>query len=575
MTEATETPEFMSWTWADIEPRYQALESRELTKETIDSFLREWSEVVEQVEELGARLKVASDINTADEEASARFRAYIEEIDPKVKEAEHRLEEKLLAGGLTPKDMAVPLRNMRVDTELFRQENLPLESEEALLAEEYLKLVGGQTVEWDGKEIPLTMLVPVMEEQDRERRERAWRTGARRRLQDRAAVDEIWGKLLDVRQREARNADFPDYFAYRWREMKRFDYTPNDIKQFHRSVEKVVVPAVSRMFERRRRMLDLESIRPWDRDVDVLGRGPVHPYQTADELATTMSSIFHHVDPALGGYFDQMRQEGLLDLETRKNKAPGGYCITFSAVGRPFIFGNATGIHDDVVLLSHEGGHAFHVFEMQHLPYAHQRGLGSLPIEFAEVASMGMELLASPYLAADQGGFYSREDAARVRLAHLEGVLSILPWIAVVDAFQHWVYEHPEEAADPARCEDEWAQLMRRFMPYIDWSGLEEELRNDWRRIPHLFASPLYFLEYALAQLGAVQVWANARRDQAEAVRQYRHALSLGGTRTLPELYAAAGVRFAFDEETIQNAVTLLESTIDELAAEQERLVSV
>jgi oligoendopeptidase F len=265
-----------------------------------------------------------------------------------------------------------------------------------------------------------------------------------------------------------------------------------------------------------------------------------------------------------------MRREGLLDLENRKNKRPGAYCTAFPAMGRPFILGNATGINDDVFMLFHESGHAFHTFAMADLPYAHQKGFGAIPMEFAEVASMGMELLAAPYLSVDEGGFYSRQDAARARLDHLQTIITLLPWIAAVDAFQHWVYENPTEAEDPERADACWEDLIRRFLPFVDWSGLEAELRNDWRRIPHLFGYAFYFLEYGLAQLGALQVWVNARRDGAEAVRMYLRALSLGGTRTLPELFEAAGARFAFDEETIRDAVILLEGSIGALEREQD-----
>jgi oligoendopeptidase F len=568
-TALDQAPEFMAWTWADIEPQYAALAEREINADTVDQFLRDWSALSDRVSELGTRLHLATDMNTADEEASARYQDFVQEIDPKVEEAEHGLTLKLLESGIEPDGLEVPLKRMRVDVALFREENLPLETEEQLLVEQYFKITGSQTVEWEGKEIPISQLSPVLQEQDRDKRERAWMLGATRRFQDRERLDEIWQKLLDLRLRMARNAGFSDYRTYRWQQLKRFDYTPDDAKEFARSVERVVVPVVTQLAEERTRQLGIQSLRPWDRDVDVFGRDPLHPYSGAEELESGVSSIFHRVDPAIGRRFDTMQQEGLLDLRSRKNKTPGAYCIQLSALARPFIFGNATGVHDDVVTLLHEGGHAVHVFEMSHLPYDFEKGFGSIPMEFAEVGSMAMELLAAPYLSRDAGGFYSPEDATRARLDHLESILTILPWTAVVDGFQHWVYEHPEDAADPAKADAAWEGLMDRFMSFVDWSGLEELKRSDWRRILHMFMAPFYFLEYALAQLGAIQVWANAQRDQAEAVRKYRAALALGGTRTLPQLFEAAGARFAFDEETIREAVTLVKGTIDELKREQ------
>lgn len=565
----TETEDFLAWTWDDMEPRYREIEAMALDADSGAAFLGAWSDLSSRVGEIGSRLKLASDQNTADEEVAERYRVFVEEIAPNAEEAEQRLKEKLLASGAVPSGMEIPLRAMRVDAELYREENLPLMTDEKLAAEEYFKISGAQTVEWDGEEIPLVQLQPVFEEQDRERREKAWRATTARRLHDRQAVQQVWVRLLDAREGMARNADFPDYLSYRWRDLGRFDYTPEDAVQFHASVEKVVVPAVSRMYERRRKRLGLPSMRPWDQTVDSFGRGPLQPYDTAEELEEKTATIMRRVDPVLGDHFDVMRRSGLLDMESRKNKAPGAYCTVFDTVKRPFIFGNASGTHDDVVTLLHEGGHAMHVFEAEHLPFLHERSFDSMPIEFAEVASMGMELLAAPYLTRAEGGFYSEEDAARARVQHLEGVLSIFPFTVAVDAFQHWAYRHPEEARDADAADAVWSDLMQRMLPFVDYTGLERERGNDWRRIPHLFGWPLYFLEYALAQLGAVQVWANARKNQAEAVRRYREALALGATATLPQLFQTAGVRFAFDEPMLRHVVDLVESTIEELETQR------
>jgi oligoendopeptidase F len=274
--------------------------------------------------------------------------------------------------------------------------------------------------------------------------------------------------------------------------------------------------------------------------------------------------MFQQVDPQLGEYFAIMRQEDLLDLENRKGKAPGAYCATFQAAERPFIFVNAVGLHDDVQTLLHEGGHAFHAFESGHLSF-HQL---ELPLEFAEVASMAMELLAAPYLTTDQGGFYAPEEASRARVELLESQLRFWPYMAVVDAFQHWVYENHQAARDPDNCDARWAELWSRFMPDVDWSGLEPEMVTGWQRKEHIFEEPLYYVEYGLAQSGAIQIWRNALNDQAGAVAAYRRALSLGGSVPLPELYAAAGARFAFDAATLGQAVNLIEETI---AALEER----
>jgi oligoendopeptidase F len=560
--------DFLQWTWSDIEPHYQELEQRPLTSDTIDAFLRDWSDLSARVDEIGARLRVATTVNTADEEAEHRLHVYLDEIFPRVQEAEQQLKQKLLASGLEPEGLAEPLRQMRADAELFREENLPLQTEEAKLVEQFFKIVGAQTVRWDGKDVPLERMQRVLQDPDRSVRERAWRLMKHRELQDRQALDDIWRTMLDVRLRIARNAGFADYRAYAWKALKRFDYTPDDAKRLHAAVEEVVVPAVGRAMERRRRRLGVATLRPWDLTVDMSGREAMRPFTTGDELSAGIARIFHRVDPQLGRHFDTMRAEGLLDLDSRPNKVPGGYCTMFPLARRPFIFANTSGTRLDVEVMLHEGGHAVHVFESDSLPYYLQRNAFNIGAEFGEVGSMAMEFLAAPYLSRDQGGFYSAEDAARARLEHLEQrVLLLWARLAQGDTFQHWIYEHADDAADPAQCDRQWADLYRRFVPGLDWSGLETELETGWHSILHFFIAPFYMIEYGLALLGAVQIWANARRDQAEAVRRYRYALSLGATRSIPELYEAAGARLAFDAATFRDAVTLVEETIVELEA--------
>ncbi|MGI8825921.1 MAG: M3 family oligoendopeptidase [Chloroflexota bacterium] len=548
-------------------PQYRDLESRALTEATVEGFLLDWTKLSERVGEIEQRLHVATTRNTADEAVGRRYGTFIQEISPKVQHAEQRLKAKLLGGGLEPAGFEVPLRKMRVDAALFREENLPLQAEEKLLSEQYFKIVGAQTVEWEGKEIPVTQLHPVQEETERSRREQAWRLGANRLLQDREAIRDLWRKFLDLRRRMASNAGFPDYRSYRWQQFYRFDYTPEDAQSFHQAVEEVVVPVVARLRERRRRDLGVESLRPWDLRVDPLSRPPLRPFADVAQLEERAGAIFARVDPTLGEYFDTMRRDSLLDLGSRANKAPGGYCTSFQAAKVPFIFANAAGTAFDVETLLHEGGHAFHAFEMNHLPYLQQR---DVPMEFAEVASMAMELLSEPYLPEAEGGFYSEAEAGRAQIDHLDQrVLTLWCRIASVDAFQHWIYEHPEEASDPAACDQQWIALQARFSPGVDWSGLEEEQKSEWLSVLHIHVIPFYMIDYGLAQLGAVQVWANARRDQAAAVAAYRHALSLGGTRSLPQLFTAAGARFGFDAGTIRSSVEVIEEALVELDTTQ------
>ncbi len=551
--------------WAQVEGGFQELAARPLHESNAGEWLAGWSRLSERVDETYNRLYVAITCNTRDEEASRRYRAFLDDIFPRAQAAGQALKEKLLATGLEPEGMRVPLANMRREAALYREQNLPLLAQELKLAAEYDRIVGAQTVVWEGKEVPLPQLQPVSLDPDRAVRERAWRLAADRQLQDRQAISELWGRFVELRGRLAANAGLftprglPDYRAYRWQQLLRSAYTPQDCRRFHEAIEKVAVPAARRIYERRRQRLGVQTLRPWDLKVDPLGRPPLRPFASVAEMVARAAAIFHKVDPKLGEYFEIMRREELLDLENRKDKAPGGYCIDFPIARRPFIFMNAVGLHEDVLTILHEGGHAFHVFESGRLPYHFQLQVGN---EIGEVASTAMELLAAPHLCAGEDGFYGERDAARARIEHLEEAILFWPYMAVVDAFQHWAYENIDRAGDPQQCDARWAELWAQYMPGVDWSGLEEEMRTGWQRKLHIHQVPFYYVEYGIALLGAMQIWRNSLRDPAGAVAAYRRALALGGTRPLPELYAAAGVRFAFDEAILAEITSLAEEMI-------------
>jgi oligoendopeptidase F len=443
-------------TWKDIDPYYAELMKRPIHDENVDQWLADWTQLSELLDEAFSRLHVATTVNTADEAAEERYHRFLDDIFPVAEEAEQKLKTKLLDYELEPPGFEIPLLKMRTEAQIFRQENLPLLIQEHKLSNQYDKIIASQTVEWEGEERTIVQMRPLYQETDRDIRERAWRRASGRQLEDREAINELWGEFLNVRRDLAANSDFGDYRSYRWMQMHRFDYTPADCLRFHEAIEQVVVPAASRICEKRRKLLGLETLRPWDTEVDPLGRPALRPFTDVSELRSAGSRIFHQVDPVLGDYYDTMVREGLLDLENRKNKAPGGYCTEFAATKRPFIFMNAVGLHDDVQTLLHECGHAFHTFERSPLPYYQQRQVG---MEFAEVASMAMELLAAPYLADDRGGMYSKADAARALTMHLEWCILFWPFMAIVDAFQHWVYENLADAMNPSNCDEQWRRL--------------------------------------------------------------------------------------------------------------------
>lgn len=556
--------EFQHWGWDKIEPYFRELETQEITESNVIGWLDDWARISNIIEESFSRLNVAVTVDTTDEAMEQRYNAYMEEVLQPARVADQRLKEKLIASGLEPEGYSIRLRGLRTEAELFREENVPLFTQENKLGTEYDKIVGAQTVQWEGEERTISQIAPVYQDTDRAKREQAWRLVAERQLADREALNELWTRFLPLRREIAANADMPDFRAYRWRDFQRFDYSPDDCLRFHDAIEQVVVPAVSRILERRRQRLGVDSVRPWDIDVDPESRPALRPFSDVAQLNTTSSAIFHKVDPRLGDYFDIMEEERLLDLDNRKGKAPGGYCTYFAVARRPFIFMNAVGVHDDVQTLLHEGGHAFHAFEMSKLPL-YQRS--QAPIEFCEVASMSMEHIAGRYLAQSEGGFYTEADAARARIEHLESDLMFWPYMAVVDAFQHWVYTHPDDAMNSANCDAKWGELWDRFKPGIDYTGLEDNKVTGWHRKLHIFQIPFYYVDYGIAQLGAVQVWRNSLQDQPKAISDYLTALGLGGTRSLPDLFSAAGAKLAMDAGTLREAVDLIEGTIAQLEA--------
>jgi len=558
----TSATDALDWDWSEYEPYFTHLTARPLDDATAASWLADWSKIGRLAGEVYSRISVATTVDTTDAVADKRFNHFMESIYPALITATNTLNAKLIAAEVNVEGFEIPMAKIQADLELFREANLPLMTDESKLDREYDKTIGAQSVIWEGLETTLPKLSTVQFNLDRAKREAAWRLGMERRLQDRDSLNHLWAKYMGVRGKIAQNADMPDYVAYRWKLLKRFDYTPADAKTFQDAIAQVVVPAAKRLYDRKRQTMGVQSLRPWDSEVDPSGQPPIKPFDTIDELVGKTQTVFDHVDPVLGALFKTMRDETLLDLDNRKGKAPGGYCTSFSFAKRPFIFMNSVGLHDDVQTLLHEGGHAFHAFAASELPFAQQE---DVPMEFCEVASMAMELLASPYLTAERGGYYTPQDAARARIEHLSGIIRFWPYMAVVDSFQHWVYSNHAAASIPANCDAKWAELWDIFMQGIDFTGLEDIKMTGWQRKLHIFQLPFYYIEYGLAQLGAVQVFANALKDQPRAVADYRKALALGGTANLPDLFAAAGVRFAFDAETLGRAVELLEHTIGEL----------
>lgn len=513
----------------------------------LERWILDRSELEAAVDQEGSILYIHMTCQTDDAKHAQNYQYFITTIVPSIKPFQDQLNQKFLKEieryPLDYRRYELYQRSLRADVELFKQENVPLQTRVDVLSQEYQKVCGIMTVVFEGKERTLPEMNTFLLKDDRYLRERAWRETVKRRLQDKNHLEEIFDEMLNLRQQISKNAQFPNYAFYTFKALHRFDYTPEDCRKFHQAVEKYVVPLWTKILEKRRKDMCLEQLRPWDLAVDPLARPPLKPFERIDQLIEGCRKTLTKVDEELGRQFNQMAQKGLLDLANRKGKAPGGYQSTLNEARQPFIFMNAVGLDDDVWTLLHEAGHAFHALacnEESLLMYRHG------PMEFNEVASMGMELLAGEYLEA----FYNPQDKQRTLEAHLEDVVSTLVWVATIDCFQFWLYESPGHTRGERR--EAWLRIRKRFgSDLVDWSGLEEEHSYLWHRQLHIFEYPFYYIEYGIAQLGALQLWLNAKNNFGKAISDYRKALGLGGSRPLPELYVNCGIKFDFSEEII------------------------
>lgn len=548
--------------WPQIEPLFKQLQNRPIHSiADLEQWLVDCSELSAVISETRTRRYIAMTVQTDDPAREAAYQEFIEQIDPKVKPYWHALEVAYLHDpfrkSLDPDRYTVLDRIVENDAALFRQENIPLETRDTLLMKDYQKVTGAMAITYRGEELTLQQASKFLEEPARPVRQEVWELTTRRRLRDKEALDGLYDQMVALRTQIATNAGFKNYRDYIFKRRRRFDYTPEHCFQFHEGVERAVVPLVRKILEDRRRTLGVDPLRPWDTMVDPKLRSPLRPFSKIDELTAGIEEIFRRVDPALGSQFRFMGEEKLLDLDSRKGKAPGGYQSTLHERRWPFIFANTVGRDDDLRTLLHEGGHAFHQLASREQPLIHYR---NAPLEFAEVASMGMELLAAPHLDV----FYkTQEDYTRSYRATLEDAVSILPWVATIDAFQHWIYTHPGHTRDQRT--QAWLEVFRRFSTVVDWTGYAEPLAYAWHRQLHLFLSPFYYIEYGIAETGALQIWTRSRTNHREAVERYWQALALGGSKPLPRLFEAAGARFRFDYET-------LAPLTDAVAAELDRI---
>jgi len=536
--------------WESLEPYLKNLEEREINSVAdLEKWLKDASEIEAVISEDACWRQIKMTCDTENKELEEAFSFFMMELQPKIQPYSDKLNKKLVncvfTKELDPKKYFTYLRNVKKNIDIFREENIPINAELNVMQQQFGMISGKMTVEVKGQEYTLQQAARFLEDPDRNLREEVYRKISERRLQDKQALNDLFSSLLQKRHQVAINAGFENYRDYRFLELGRFDYSKENCYQFHEAVKLHVMPLVNQLYEAKMKKLGLEILRPWDIEAEPAGTQPLRPFKTGAELTDKTITCFNELRSFFGGCLSKMREMGRLDLESRKGKAPGGYNCPLAETGAPFIFMNAAGTLDDVTTMVHEGGHAIHSFVAHELELT---GFKEYPTEIAEVASMAMELFS---MDKWEVFFETEEELKRAREQQLERVITIFPWIATIDKFQHWIYENPVHTEKERA--DKWFEILDEFSsPVIDFSRLDEYRRYSWHRQLHLFEVPFYYIEYGIAQLGAIGLWQQYKQNPETAINNYLNALQLGGTKTLPDLFKTAGLQFDFSPAYIK-----------------------
>ncbi|HYC85784.1 MAG TPA: M3 family oligoendopeptidase [Chryseosolibacter sp.] len=547
-------PENFSVTsWEGLEPFFTELLNRKIeSTSALQKWFRDRSEIEAVISEDLAWRYIRMTCYTENKDYLNAYQDFIQNIQPKVAPVSDQLNKKAAAtpylNELAAKEgYDIMIRNLRKDIEIFREENIPLFTEISTESQKYAQLSGAMTVKVDGKEMTLQQASVLLMSTDRKKREEVYRSITARRLQDKGALDELFSKLIRLRHQVAVNAGFSNFRDYMFKALGRFDYTKEDCFRFHEAIQHEVVPLLNEFAKERKRSLKLDALRPWDKSVDPEGKEALKPFTNGKELAEKTVQVFENLDKYLGQCLTIMREMGHLDLESRIGKAPGGYNYPLAEIGVPFIFMNATSTLRDMVTIMHEGGHAVHNFLTRDLEL---NDFKSTPSEVAELASMSMELISMDHW----NKFFNADDLKRAKREHLEDLIETLPWVATIDKFQHWIYENPDHTIEDRR--RAWNMIFDQYADSVtDWSGLQEAKDAMWQKQLHLYEVPFYYVEYGMAQLGAVAVWRNFRNDRQKGLQGYMAALKLGYLKSIPQIYQAANIKFDFSREYIRELI--------------------
>lgn len=549
--------------WSTLEPYFIKLKDRELNSvKDLEQWLKDMSEMEAFISEDACWRQVRMTCDTENKSLEEAFNFFFMEIQPKIQPYADILNKKLIACPYTKEldqqKYFTYLRSVKKSIDLFREENIPLQAEMSVLQQQYGSIAGKMTIEQEGKEYTLQQAGRFLESEDRGIRETVFKKIAERRIQDKELLNDLFTKLIDKRHQIALNAGFKNYRDYKFVEMGRFDYTPESCFQFHDAVKKEVMPLVDHIYAQQKARLGLDVMKPWDTEAEPSGVKPLRPFTDGKDLLKKSISCLDKLNPFFGDCLRKMESLEHLDLDSRIGKAPGGYNMPLAESGAPFIFMNAASQMSDLTTMVHEGGHAIHSFLAHELELT---GFKEYPTEMAEVASMSMELFTMDHWDVF---FENEEEMKRAKRHQLERVITIFPWIATIDKFQHWLYEHPAHTVDDRK--ENWTRILNDFSTSsIDFSGLESFRSYSWQKQLHLFEVPFYYIEYGIAQLGSIGMWKQYREDPEQALNNYMYALSLGGTKTLPELYEAAGIKFDFSPATISELMLFVKKELDTL----------
>jgi oligoendopeptidase F len=564
MTRKFLPPSYQITDWQSLQPYFDDLLNRSISnRNELVRWFKDRSELEAVLSEDGAWRYIKMTCDTTDEAIRERFNFFIREIQPRVAPYADKLNKKAVASEyLTALEKEpgydIMIREMRKEIEIFREENIPLFTQMQTESQKYGQISGAMTVDIKGEEKTLQQAGVELQKTDRNWREEVYTKISDRRLQDKQPLDELFNDLIQLRHEIAGHAGFANYRDYMFKAMGRFDYTPQDCFDFHSSIESAVVPLLNEFAEARKKTLAVDQLRPWDKAVDVDGREPLKAFESGEELLNKGIECFKRTDAYLGECLTTMKKMGRLDLESRKGKAPGGYNYPLAETGVPFIFMNATSTLRDMVTLMHEGGHAVHAFAVHELELNEFK---NTPSEVAELASMAMELISMDHWNVF---FSNADDLKRAKREHLEQLIETLPWVANIDKFQHWIYENPGHTEEERI--SVWNKIFNRFSDTVtDWSGLQERKDYLWQRQLHLYEVPFYYIEYGMAQLGAIAVWKNYKQNNKAGLEGYMNALKLGYTKTIPEIYAAANIKFDFSREYIQELMAFVKAELADI----------